>query len=520
MKLKRIFFIILISLIFTSTDVYAKQNFPSYSSTPEGTYCKYYIAVSDSIYAGKEIYFTLVDGQLKWIDPNNNQAKGSGSRWDTDGWAKQKITFDSSISEKMVTNGTITKCNEIYFRVSGDDLVITNEEQMNTQGSSEGFLMNGTTTVDDTYTEVKCPTIAGNTCLNGDACAGDGSATHKVTDITIRMNNKGEITGSATGGYSVTIMSNVTDAKNLFTANSCPTLYTKCNQTSNSCIVSRVKKDVLCRVEEDDKCSNDSQQDLSQSSCSGSTEYDNEYNRILNEMKTAYQQDMNGYNSYDSLKRLVGTDCGNVGNHFNSIGSKYIAQIKKINDVINCKIDAESASKKEKEFESQVSSISSSYAAAITSKIGQLKNSGVITTAQADELTKAVKWVKDEVEKAGESMVQEVHNYNLSEHGGITSDKDLISCTGLLGESVLSDINEILTWIKIAVPILLVILGSLDFGKAVIADDQKALSKAWSSFIKRLIAAIAIFFAPYIIMFLIEHVDKIMDNSCDIRDIF
>ena len=519
MNTKKILLLILIGLIFTSTNVYAKQNFPGYSSTPESTYCKYGIAVSDSIYAGKEIYFVYSDGALKWVDPNNNQLKSSGSRWDTDSWAKQKVTFDSSVVNKMVTNGSMTKCATLYFRVSGDDLVINAEEQMNTQGSSEGTLMNGTTTVNDTHTTVKCPTIAGYTCSNGDACAADGLPTHKVTDITITVKSDGGIIGEATNGYGVTIRSNIYDAKSQFTQNSCPALYTNCS--GKTCVVSRVKQDVLCKVTDDPVCSDDSQKDLSKATCKDSTEYDAEYNRILADMKLAYQQDMSGYNSYDSLKRLIGSsDCNNVGHHFKVIGDKYILQIKNINNVINCKIDEKSASNKEKEFENQVSQMTSSYTSAVSSKIGQLKNSGSITAAQADELTKLSKCVKDEVDKAGEKLSNEVHTFNVSEHGGITSDTGTIDCTGLLGPDVRDDINEILKWIKIAVPILLVVLGSLDFGKAVLADDEKALSKATSTFVKRIIAAIMIFFAPYIIMYLIEHVDKIMDNSCDIRDLY
>ena len=119
-----------------------------------------------------------------------------------------------------------------------------------------------------------------------------------------------------------------------------------------------------------------------------------------------------------------------------------------------------------------------------------------------------------------DSVQEKNGSTNVSEHGETKSDSNRASCDGLLGPDVRDDIKEILNWIKIAVPILLIILGSLDFGKAVINDDQNALSKAWSSFIKRIIAAIAIFLAPYIIMFLIENVDKILDDSCDIKDLY
>lgn len=117
------------------------------------------------------------------------------------------------------------------------------------------------------------------------------------------------------------------------------------------------------------------------------------------------------------------------------------------------------------------------------------------------------------------NAVEEKNGSRQSEHGGVKSNDSDINCEGLLGSDVMDDINEILGWIKIAVPILIIILGSLDFGKAVIADDQKALSKATSTFIKRLIAAVALFLAPYLIMFLLDNVDKIA-GGCDIRDLY
>lgn len=91
------------------------------------------------------------------------------------------------------------------------------------------------------------------------------------------------------------------------------------------------------------------------------------------------------------------------------------------------------------------------------------------------------------------------------------------SCEGLLGQDLLDDISTVFTWIKITVPILLILLGSIDFGKAVLSDDQQELKKATSKFIKRCIIAVAIFFIPTIIMYLISFIDKIADVSCDVR---
>ena len=57
---------------------------------------------------------------------------------------------------------------------------------------------------------------------------------------------------------------------------------------------------------------------------------------------------------------------------------------------------------------------------------------------------------------------------------------------------------------KIVIPIILIILGMVDLGKAVISSDDKAISKAAKSLAMRVIAAVAIFFVPTIVSFVIQ----------------
>ncbi len=53
--------------------------------------------------------------------------------------------------------------------------------------------------------------------------------------------------------------------------------------------------------------------------------------------------------------------------------------------------------------------------------------------------------------------------------------------------------------IKIVIPLILIILGMVDLGKAVIASDDKAISKSVGSLVRRFIAAVVIFFIPTIV---------------------
>ena len=55
-------------------------------------------------------------------------------------------------------------------------------------------------------------------------------------------------------------------------------------------------------------------------------------------------------------------------------------------------------------------------------------------------------------------------------------------------------IKKVLWVIQFVIPMLLIILGSIDLGKAVISSDDKEVKAAQSRLIKRFIFAVAIFF--------------------------
>lgn len=53
--------------------------------------------------------------------------------------------------------------------------------------------------------------------------------------------------------------------------------------------------------------------------------------------------------------------------------------------------------------------------------------------------------------------------------------------------------KKVLTILQIAIPIALLIFGTLDLGKAVMAGDEKEIKSATGVLIKRVIAAVAVF---------------------------
>ena len=71
--------------------------------------------------------------------------------------------------------------------------------------------------------------------------------------------------------------------------------------------------------------------------------------------------------------------------------------------------------------------------------------------------------------------------------------------TQLIDGEIKDMLNEILTIVRIVVPILIILLGSIDFAKAVIAGKEDKMKKAQSDFVKRVIAGVAVFLVPTIV---------------------
>ena len=84
--------------------------------------------------------------------------------------------------------------------------------------------------------------------------------------------------------------------------------------------------------------------------------------------------------------------------------------------------------------------------------------------------------------------------------------------------------------IKIVVPILLIIFGMLDLGKAVVASKEDEIKKGQQTFLKRVVSAVIVFFVIQIVQLLVSFISnsdqnvsrcfncfvngKIADNAC------
>ena len=89
-------------------------------------------------------------------------------------------------------------------------------------------------------------------------------------------------------------------------------------------------------------------------------------------------------------------------------------------------------------------------------------------------------------------------------------------CDAIFTYEAASFINDIITIVRIAVPILLIVLCSSDFVSIVTGQDEKVTKTAISRLIKRFIAAAAFFFVPLILQ-LILGIDAV-NNALNLVD--
>lgn len=73
---------------------------------------------------------------------------------------------------------------------------------------------------------------------------------------------------------------------------------------------------------------------------------------------------------------------------------------------------------------------------------------------------------------------------------------NITDCKYALGEETVDIIRDVYTAIQVAIPILVILLCTVDIAKAVIAQEEKDMQAAISKSIKRVIIGLAIFFIP------------------------
>lgn len=95
-------------------------------------------------------------------------------------------------------------------------------------------------------------------------------------------------------------------------------------------------------------------------------------------------------------------------------------------------------------------------------------------------------------------------------------------CNSLLGstqdeESVAWLLQQLLNYVKILGPILVVILSSLDFAKAIVASDDDNMKKSERKLMIRLILAVALFLIPTLVSVLLNVFGITTDQICGLK---
>ncbi len=91
---------------------------------------------------------------------------------------------------------------------------------------------------------------------------------------------------------------------------------------------------------------------------------------------------------------------------------------------------------------------------------------------------------------------------------------DSTLCEGILVPNALFNVVALIVkCIKIAVPILLVILGMLDFTKSIVAKKEEDIKKYQKAFVSRLISALVVFLIVFIVQFAVNLVSGVEDKS-------
>ncbi len=94
-------------------------------------------------------------------------------------------------------------------------------------------------------------------------------------------------------------------------------------------------------------------------------------------------------------------------------------------------------------------------------------------------------------------------------------DSNIDNCEDLLGVSLINFLKDnVFKTIYIVIPIILLVLTSLDFSKVIFSDSKDDNKKAFQKFGKRVVAAVLVYLTPTILIFLIEVIGSDETKSC------
>ena len=89
------------------------------------------------------------------------------------------------------------------------------------------------------------------------------------------------------------------------------------------------------------------------------------------------------------------------------------------------------------------------------------------------------------------------------------------TCETLFGSDFLKFLNSnVITIVRLGIPLLLILFTTFDFAKVVFVDDKEGIQKAGKRFGKRIIAAILVYLIPAILIFLVRIIGADKVDEC------
>lgn len=165
--------------------------------------------------------------------------------------------------------------------------------------------------------------------------------------------------------------------------------------------------------------------------------------------------------------------------------------------------------------------ITDNYNITVSSARSALKdytNSGCLdeNSDEYREYENKINNLEREVEQIDDNIEEQngVYDDEWEELGEDVSDEDFndpsVSCPNIINMEEGHFgwlLNTVLNYIKIIGPILVVLLSSIDFIKAVVGFDEKAMKQAQSKLVIRLVAAICLFLVPTLVQLLLSFIN-------------
>ena len=172
-------------------------------------------------------------------------------------------------------------------------------------------------------------------------------------------------------------------------------------------------------------------------------------------------------------------------------------------------------------YQNGVSKIKKNYEAMLSKWKEQLdirKNDGVISDEQYNSIKDKLNIVGTKIEEKGQEYLDNIDTIKNETNPLKIVNVNICSPVDEDGNPnysllVFQVIGYIIMIIKILVPIILIVLGSIDLGKASLSGDDKALKEATVIFGKRVLIGLIIFFIPTVLDFFLGLVEGTTDVS-------